>query len=80
MTLPSVVKMALADVVVKKCKMLLMCILLKDLFIYFIYRESMPAQVGEGRGRGRGKDSQADSLLSVEPDVELNLKTLRSWP
>ena len=30
-----------------------------------------------GRGRGEGK-SQADSLLSAEPDTEVT--TLKSWP
>ena len=41
-------------------------LLFKDLFVYF----------GE-RGRGRRKDSQADSLLSVEPVKGFNLMTLR---
>ena len=32
----------------------------------------------KGRGRGRGRKSQADSLLSLEPDKGLDLMTLRS--
>jgi len=31
-----------------------------------------------GRGRGRERESQADSMLSMEPDEGLNLMTLRS--
>ena len=42
----------------------------------------MAAGVGEGGagGGGKWKKSQADSLLSLEPDIRLHLKTLRSWP
>jgi len=29
-----------------------------------------------GEGKGRAKESQADSALSTEPDVELDLTTL----
>ena len=32
----------------------------------------------EGKGKGSGKESQAESTLSVEPDVGLDLMTLRS--
>lgn len=32
---------------------------------------------GKGRGQEKGRDSQTESLLSVEPDAELNLMTLR---
>jgi len=31
-----------------------------------------------GRGRERGRETQADSLLSMEPDAGLNSRTLRS--
>ena len=37
----------------------------------------------EGGAEGEGevvRESQADSLLSTEPDAGLNLTTLRSWP
>ena len=34
--------------------------------------------VGRDRGRGRGREFQADSALSVEPDMELHPRTLRS--
>ena len=34
----------------------------------------------EQRERKRETKSQADSVLSVEPDVGLHLLTLRSWP
>ena len=36
----------------------------------------------EGRGGKvqRERESQADSILSAEPDAGLNLMTLRSWP
>ena len=35
--------------------------------------------VGEAEGEG-GRESQADSILSGEPDEGLDLMTLRSWP
>ena len=39
------------------------------------------AVVGRGNGRWRGKrESQADFLLSVEPDMGLDPKTMRSRP
>ena len=46
----------------------------KDFFLYLreIERRS------RGKGVGRGKESQADSLLSNEPDLGLDLKTPRS--
>ena len=46
----------------------------KDLFIYLRERESMSRR-GE-----RETESQADSALSTEPDVGLDLMTLRSRP
>ena len=46
----------------------------KILFIYLTERER--AQAG-GAAEGEG---EADFLLSREPDVGLDLKTLRSWP
>ena len=33
-----------------------------------------------GGGRGRGRESQANSTLNAEPDMELDLTTLRSQP
>ena len=45
----------------------------KFLKIYVIERESVCKQ-GEGK---RERESQADSPLSVEPDVGLDLRTLR---
>ena len=44
---------------------------LKD-FVYLFERES------RGRGREREGEREADSLLSKEPDVGLNPRTLRS--
>ena len=32
------------------------------------------------RSRGTGRESQVDFMLSTEPDVGLNLMTLRSQP
>lgn len=52
-------------------------IFLKD-FISFTDRESMSMGKSRGKGRGKGKESQADSALSAEPTVGLNLMTLRS--
>ena len=51
--------------------------LLKKRFTYFYFREW-----GEGwRGRGRVKrEFQADSMMSTEPTVGLDLITLRSLP
>ena len=46
---------------------------LKDLFIYEL------REIKE-KGRGRERESQADSPLSVEPDMRLDLTTLRSGP
>jgi len=43
----------------------------EDLFIYLRQRECVHVQLGEGRGR----ESQDDSLLSVKPDVGLDLTT-----
>lgn len=44
--------------------------------ILFVYRKS--ARVGEGAERGGERESQTDGPLSTEPDVELQLMTLRS--
>ena len=49
----------------------------KDLFIYL--RERAHACMSRGRGRERGRESQANSMLSMEPKMGLNLMTLRSW-
>ena len=50
----------------------------KDLFIYLTERESSSV-VGKGQ-RESGRQTQADSVLSMEPDVGLSLITLRSPP
>ena len=50
----------------------------EDLFIYF--RERVSTQAGrslEGEGE---REPQADSPLSTEPNLELNPRTLKSWP
>ena len=44
-------------------------------FIYPFEREREREYMGGERGRKRGRDSQADSLLSAEPDMELDLTT-----
>ena len=50
--------------------------------IYFMEskreRKNTCATRGWGRGRGRKRDSQADSPLSMEPDMGLCPRTLRS--
>lgn len=43
----------------------------KELCIYFRKKE---------REQGRGKESQADALLSMEPDAGLHLRAIRLWP
>ena len=48
-------------------------IYLKDLFIYLFYKERECTSRGRSRGREKG---EADSLLSGEPNEELNLRTL----
>lgn len=46
------------------------------LFVYlFIERERERESRGEAEGEGE-RESQVDSTLSVEPDAELNLRTL----
>jgi len=52
------------------------------LFIWERERERERTRVhelGEAEGEGE-RESQADSTLSAEPDVGLDLMTLRSWP
>ena len=46
-------------------------------FIYLSERERESTCIGGAEGEGESK-SQADSVLSPEPDSELNLTTLRS--
>ena len=46
-------------------------------FIYFLERERQHAQAGGGTEGEREKESQADSRLSMEPDMGLHLMTLR---
>lgn len=56
-----------------------------DRSIYLSEREHVHVlthtSMGGGRSKGRGeRETQADSLLSVEPNVGLDLVTLRSQP
>ena len=53
---------------------------LKILFIYFYLRERESMRVsGEGhKGREKEKESEADSILTREPYLGLNLMTMRS--
>ena len=46
---------------------------LKIRFIYLF-------ETGRGEQRKRERETQADSVLSVEPNTGLDLMTLRSWP
>lgn len=39
--------------------------------------EELVSPSTSGRGRRRGRDNEADFTLSIEPDVGLNLMTLR---
>ena len=52
-----------------------------DLFYHFLKKihHLFIRERGKEKGqRERGRESQADSMLSAEPNVELELRTLRS--
>lgn len=49
-----------------------------DLFIFFFFRERAQKRVGVGVERVGERESQAGSLLSVDPSAGLDLTTLRS--
>ena len=48
------------------------------IFFLKIYLSILEREREQERGMGRGTESQADSPLSVEPDLGLDLMTLRS--
>ena len=48
------------------------------LFIYLKESVCVSGERSRGGGRGRGKESQADSMLSMEPHAGLDLTTVRS--
>jgi len=50
----------------------------RNFFEHLFILETERAGVWVIAGRGRGRESQADSLLSTEPDRGLNPTTLRS--
>ena len=50
-------------------------------FYLFLFRKKETERVGQVGIEGEGeRQSKAGSKLSVEPNIELDLMTLRSWP
>ena len=52
----------------------------KDFIYLFNVKERVWCMWEHAWDRQRERESQADSALSMEPDLGLNLMTLRSWP